>query len=331
VLLAGFQHRPGIHGASTALSDALRVRGLDLPEHLVFGLGAGLGFSYVTGPSLSPTHLFLGRSWRLEQTACDVLGAGLVERTDDDPERAWASAAEALARGFAPILSADLARLPYAGASAPFNGHRVVLAGYDPERRVAFVADGKRDELCEVGLDDLERARASEAPPLGYTGRHWMEVDAPARRRPMPEAIADALQRQAREMLLEASGATGVAALERFAEELPAWSRRAAGEADRAWCFRLGSRTIDRAGAGLFRGLYARFLEESEGIVPSLSRLGLAARMRHLAERWSSLGEAFGAIADAPGAGAPPGVVRIAAEIARGERRFYEEVAARVP
>ena len=29
VLLPGFQHRPGVHCGSTALADALRVRGLD--------------------------------------------------------------------------------------------------------------------------------------------------------------------------------------------------------------------------------------------------------------------------------------------------------------
>ncbi len=36
--LAGFQHRPGVHRGSTALADALRARGLDLPQtHLIQG------------------------------------------------------------------------------------------------------------------------------------------------------------------------------------------------------------------------------------------------------------------------------------------------------
>ncbi len=38
MVLAGFQHRPGVHCGSTALADALRARGLDLSEtHLIRG------------------------------------------------------------------------------------------------------------------------------------------------------------------------------------------------------------------------------------------------------------------------------------------------------
>ena len=39
MVLAGFQHRPGVHCGSTALAEALRARGLDLSEtHLIQGL-----------------------------------------------------------------------------------------------------------------------------------------------------------------------------------------------------------------------------------------------------------------------------------------------------
>lgn len=38
MVLAGFQHRPGVHRGSTALADALRAHGLDLSEpHLMQG------------------------------------------------------------------------------------------------------------------------------------------------------------------------------------------------------------------------------------------------------------------------------------------------------
>lgn len=332
VILAGFQHRPGVHCGSTALSNALRVRGLDLPEHMVFGLGAGLGFHYQAGSGQSPTHAIFGRQLRLEQTACEVLGAGFEGRKEDDPARAWEGAARALARGVAPILITDLRHLPYAGTRTPFNWHSVVLAGYDPKRRVAFLADTEREGLCEVAFDDLERARASDGPPFGYTGRHWMEIDAPVRERPLAEAVTDALRRQARGML-EGRGHSGVAGLERFAGELADWSRRASGEADRSWTFRFAYQVIERrgTGGGLFRVLYARFLEEAERLVPPLARLGLSARMRGLAGRWTALAQAFKTLSEAPGAGAPPPVVGIAGDIAGGERRFYEEVAAQVP
>ena len=42
VILAGFEHYPGVHCGSTALANALRHRGLALSEPMAFGLGAGL-------------------------------------------------------------------------------------------------------------------------------------------------------------------------------------------------------------------------------------------------------------------------------------------------
>lgn len=333
VVLAGFRHRPGVHCGSTALADALRARGLDLSEPMVFGLGAGLGFYYLSGPSLSPTHLIQGRQWPLETTACDVLGAPVRERTEDDPARAWQAVTEALSRGLAPILSTDIRFLPYYRTRTPFNGHRVALAGHDEARGVALVADTEREGLVEVPLADLERARASDGQPLGYTGRLWLEVDAPPRPRPMREAISDAVRRQAKHMLLESNGWAGVEGLDRFAGELPGWPERSAGEDDRAWCLRFAYQSIERrgTGGGNFRLLYARFLEEAGRHHPGLPRLGLAERMRDLASRWTRLAEAFKTLSEEPGAGIPPPVADLARGIARDERRFYEEVAALVP
>jgi hypothetical protein len=332
VIIGAFEHRRGIHCGSAALASALRVQGVELSEPMVFGLGAGLGFYYLVSPQLSPTHLFVGRRLDLERTACEVLGAPVRERTEDDAARAWEGVRAAVDRGIAPILTTELSRLPYFGATTPFGGHRVVLAGYDPERGVAFVSDAERATLEEVPLDALERARAGVAPPFGAPGRMWLEVGAPARARPLAEAIPDALRRQAREALLDVTGAAGVSALERFAADLPEWPARASDEDDGAWCFRYGYQVIERrgTGGGLFRALYARFLDEAGTVVPPLASLGLAVRMRALAAGWSRLATAFRALSTAPPRAVPPEAAELAASLARDERRYHEDVAAAV-
>jgi hypothetical protein len=333
VILPAFAHTPGVHCGSTALADALRARGLDLSEPMVFGLGAGLGFYTLVSPALSPSHLFQGRSAHLERTACEVLGAPVRERTEDDPARAWHEVKAALERGIAPILATDLAELPYWRSRTPFGGHRVVLAGHDEGRGVALVADTDRPGLEEVALDALERARASVSPPFGRPGRPWLEVEAPPRPRPLAEAIRDALRRQARDMLLDVEGMVGIPALERFAADLPGWPRAARDEADRAWCFRYAFQVIEKrgTGGGLFRRLYARFLAETEERVPPLAGLGLRAAMDEIAAGWASLAAAFREAADLPGAGLPEPALALARDLARRERRFHEDLAARVP
>lgn len=333
MIVPGFSHRPGVHCGSTALADVLRLRGVDVSEAMAFGLGAGLGFYYLVSPALSPTHLFQGRQAQMERTACEVLGAPFREREEDDAGRAWDAVRAAVDRGVTPILSTDLAELPYWRTKTRFGGHRVVLAGYDAARGVALVADGDRPGLDEVPLDALERARASIAPPFGIAGRPWLEIDAPARPRPLGEAIREALRRQAHDMLLDPEGVAGVSALERFAADLPQWPARAAGEADRAWSFRYGYQVIELrgTGGGLFRALYASFLREAEAAVPSLAALGLSSRMAELAGAWASLARAFRELSASPSGLVPPAVAAAAAALARDERRFHEDLAARVP
>jgi hypothetical protein len=157
-------------------------------------------------------------------------------------------------------------------------------------------------------------------------------VDAPPAPRPLAEAVGDALRRQARDFLLDVDGLAGISALERFAAELQAWPSRAASEADRAWCFRYGYQVIEKrgTGGGNFRALYARFLEEAEAEVPGLADLGLSRRMRALAEAWTRLAKMMCAISDVPGGLVPPLVREHVRTLARDERAYHEDVAARV-
>ncbi len=332
MVLPGFQHHPGVHCGSTALVDALGARGFALSEPMAFGLGAGLGFYYLDSPLLSPTHLFMGRQWPLETTACDVLGAACAVVTEADAGLAWRRVKDALDRGLAPILSTDLRFLPYFRSRSPFNGHRVVLAGHDEGRGVALLADTERIGLEEVPLDDLELARASDGQPLGFTGRLWMEVDAPSRPVDWRAAVGDALRRQSSHLLLGQDGYVGIGALERFAAELPRWHELARDEADRAWAFRFAFQTIERrgTGGGLFRLLYARFLREAASSHPAVDALGLPARMEELAAGWTRLAKSFKDLSSEPGAGSSGETCELARWIASSERRYHEEVAARV-
>jgi hypothetical protein len=297
---------------------------------MAFGLGAGLGFYYFVSPALSPTHLFSGRSLRLEETACEVLGAPVRVRTEEDPDRAWEGVREALDRGLAPIVMTELSELPYWHTRHRFGGHRVVVAGYDAGRRVALVGDTHRTALEEVPFDRLERARATVAPPFAVPGRPWLEVGAPSSLRPIAEAVRDALQRQAREFLLDVDGVAGISALERFAAELPEWPARAASEADRAWSFRFAAQVIEKrgTGGGNFRALYARFLEEAEARIPGLIPGRLSGPMRSLAAGWTRLAAMLRTLSDTPGALVPPEVAEQVRTLARDERRYHEDVAA---
>jgi hypothetical protein len=120
--------------------------------------------------------------------------------------------------------------------------------------------------------------------------------------------------------------------MERFAAEVHRWHELARDEADRAWCFRFAYQCIEKrgTGGGNFRLLYARFLAEAERHHPAVTTLGLPGRMERIAAGWTRLANSFKDLSGSPGAGASAEVAAQVSELVEAERRYHEDVAARV-
>ena len=76
----GFPHETGAHCGSTALRDLSECYGWGLDESAYFGVGGGLGFTFVRDAD-SPSRAFVGRTPWLESAALDHLGVGFAERS----------------------------------------------------------------------------------------------------------------------------------------------------------------------------------------------------------------------------------------------------------
>jgi hypothetical protein len=263
-------HRKGLHCGSTALGDALRAKGLDLPEETVFGLGAGLGFSLWDGDTSltppQPSRFFVGRSGTFERDLCDVLGAELHQEHFPDAAQALARIDELLDQGDVPLAPTDLAELPYTGARGHWYGHLVAVAR-------GAVWDNEYAEPQPISREQLGRALCNKSPVRGE-GCTILHVTG------IPRAVPRDAARRA--IVLDALHMTeggGIAAVEDFARELPELRTRP----DRARIERLCGQVIEvrGCGGGLFRRIYARFLREA---MPPLAPLCEAA-----AQAWSAL------------------------------------------
>ena len=154
--------------------------------------------------------------------------------------------------------------MPYIGARNHWYGHLVAVIGHEGDE--AVISDNERPEPVPVPIAALQRALGGPAPvPVdGISVLSLGEVDpAPPRR------TREAVLQQAVRLTEEAAPRTGVPGLRALAEELPDWSGRP--DADR--CFRLAAQVIEQrgTGGGLFRRMYAQFLEEAG--LPQLSAL----------------------------------------------------------
>jgi hypothetical protein len=336
-LIEGYRNFPGEHCGSVAMRGLLHhYCGLELPEHAVFGLGAGLDSVYLSGPGMDPAALVFGRTVSMELDVGRALEVDYREQPESDDALAWKLAREEVLAGRPTMLSGDILYLDYREYKVHFPGHRFVLLGFDDEKEIAWIADRIRPEpeACSYGA-----LIESRNPPEGIsTFNLWGRFHGTAMERSLPEAARWAIDLCARRMLGEepsgmerlASGegdlaVTGIAGIRRLAAELPGWAARD----DVRWLASYNARCIEKFGngGGNFRRLYAGFLawarELDAGLVPEPAPQ-LAGRA---AQGWTALAATLAAAAEA---GAGSDLWREAAQRARGIAEIEEDLFTRL-
>lgn len=251
------------------MGDALRAKGLDLPEALVFGLGAGLGFSLHDGDTTltppQPSRFFVGRSRRFERDLCEAVGATLQESHFDDADRAWAHIERLISANELPLVYTDLAELPYTDSHGHWFGHLVAVADL-----TCKVWDNGYADPQPIEPAQLRRALCNPTPERG-TGCTVLHVTgSPA----APTQLTTAVDKQRERMRAILPG------IRAFADELPRWRELP----DWPRVSRLAGQVIEvrGTGGGLFRRMYAQFLGDA-GFAE------LAMLCREAADAWTEL------------------------------------------
>jgi hypothetical protein len=306
-------HRRAGHCGSGALRDILEHRGLrygeaPLSEGAVFGLAGGLGCFFAEFPSIKPPFYLVGRTGDLERDIAPNLGAGLDVRHTDDAAEGWSWVVAEVDAGRPPMVWADIARLEYLRVKMSNTRHDIVVADYDLDAGIAWIADNDRDELQACSLESLAAARHSD----GFPGpnRHttfiynWpAELPGPdvACRAGLTRAIAN--MRHQPPAVGGLPGAAGLAAIDAFADSYPRWPETFEGGLDDAlgglWVFIVKAGT---AGA-MFRSLHLTFLDDFAELLGDERLRRAASVYRELTEAWIELAEA--AKARDHGAGSP--------------------------
>jgi hypothetical protein len=280
VTALAFAHYAGIHCSSSSIADILTYDGFRASEAMVFGLGGGLGFVYVDDPRYSPEHRFNGRSLDLEAKFYRLFGHELQWQGAWKPD----AIEESLAAGRPLLAQTDIAYLPHYDP-VHFPLHGIVIAAWDG--RTAKVADTFSPELLDVPAENLRAALLGEDCPLmtpysiASVPRIEFRVD--------PPMLAHAIELTAREMLEPSVPGTGLPAMHRLAASSKAWR----DSHDWQWSARFAYQSIEKrgTGGGGFRGLYADFLAQVAPALPWIGSLDAVARMRHIADDWSTVAQ----------------------------------------
>ncbi len=265
--LDGFAHRRGMHCDTTALRDVFAHAGHDIPEAAFFGVGEGLGFFYWSSKNLK--HPIIGgriKPLELDRRACRNLGVALKICTSTSPRRAYRVMKETLAGGRPLMIRADVYYLKYRRSAHHCGAHNIVVAGLDEERDVAFVADRIADGLIELPISELIEARDSRHRPFPPRNT-WFEFDVPGEMALDGRKVMEAVGMNAVEMLNSGVRSVGIGGIYYFASCLHRWKADMSPRELEVSCnAAYASIQASGTGGGLYRHMYAEFLEYARGI-----------------------------------------------------------------
>lgn len=321
-LVNKFTHRKGVHCGTSAVSDILNYKGIPYSEALCFGLGCGLGFYYIVMEDNSPSRFFHGRNPYLESNLCENLEIELIEFRELEKEKAWEMVKRRIDEDEPIILHTDLYFLPYYKTKTHFNGHRIVLVGYNEEKATAFVADTDKEGFLEISLNDLMNAWSSDAFPNFSKELIWWEIKVNNTIKPLYDSVKYAIINNAFKMINDRLG--GTLAMYKMADDILMWKEKAR---DWRYCARFCYQIIEKRGTGgsLFRRLYANFLEEVQDIYPKVKEKKLKSMMDNIANKWTLFAFLLKEISEDKDKNFKE-ISKIAKQICNDEENFYKYI-----
>ncbi|MBL0711254.1 MAG: BtrH N-terminal domain-containing protein [Colwellia sp.] len=284
-------HVPGVHCSSTAVADLVRFHGFNWSEDFCFGIGGGLGITYLKTPQASPTRLLHTRSLGYEKRFFNAIGiddfSWLSAETEEESEQQLITA---LNENRPALLLTDIYYLHYFNSSSHFPGHGIMAWSYNKEDQVFHVTDTERENVETVSFEKMRKARVSQMIPFICNGDFYapQHLNKPT---DLKKLCQQAIKENALRLLKSTDQTTSFPALEALSADLSEWQH----SNDWQWNCRFAYQTIEKRGTGGsgFRKMYARFLGEASQYLDSIKTLHLEDKMHKSAQSWYELSTAF--------------------------------------
>ena len=269
--ISGFSSLETHHCVTGSLRHIYRFYGFPISEEMLLGLGAGVGFIYWHTKGALP---FLGGRANIERPGVEGLEKVVGRRTGvtvesfrtDSARKAEKTLLDMLAADQPVMLVLDMGYLPYfdfGGQEFHFGYHVVVACGYDHETQQVLVADRDK-ELHLVPMADLAKARGSKYQP--FPPHHaWYTFEFDEGHPPEPVELRKAIHECAAGMLEPPISNFGVKGINKAAQRIKQWPQILSESELRETCISTAIMIDARGGTGggIFRYMYARFLQEA--------------------------------------------------------------------
>jgi hypothetical protein len=287
-MIIDFEHSPAAHCESGVTTSMLRFYGIRISEPMVFGIGAGLFFSYMPFIRLHnmPVFSFRPLPGHIFARVTKRLGMRMNKRRFLNEDKSMKALDKLLEQGIPTGNVVGVFYLPYFPKEYRFhfNAHNICVIG--KENGIYTVSDPVSQTLNQLKHDELKRVRFAKGtyPPLGKM--YWVR-QTPTVLPNLRVAVVSGIKLNCRRMLDIPVPYFGVRGIRLLAGKIRGWEK-ALGTRKAALQLAQLIRMLEEIGTGGagFRYMYAAFLQEASGVAENPALRELALEMTVIGDRW---------------------------------------------
>lgn len=282
-----FVHRPAAHCENGVTSNLLNFYGIDLSEPMIFGIGAGLFFSYMPFIKLNylPVISFRPLPGWIFKRVTKSLKIQINRKKFANPRKAMEALDENLEKGIPTGCLVGVFHLTYFPKPYRFhfNAHNIIVFGR--ENGEYIISDPIMENPEKLSYHDLKRVRYAKGtyPPIGRM--YFVKETIPAY--DLKSAVVKGIRKTCQDMLHIPLPMFGVKGIRYLAKRMRRWPARLGPKKASLY---LGQvirmlEEIGTGGAG-FRFIYAAFLQEAATVLGQEWLNELSKEMTEAGDRW---------------------------------------------
>jgi hypothetical protein len=282
-----YEHRQSGHCESGVTSNLLYYHGFRISEPMVFGIGAGLFFSYLPFLKMqhAPVTSFRVLPGMIFKRTTRELGIKTHIHTFRDQAESMRKLNETLDSRFPVGLQVGTFHLPFFPPEyrMHYNMHNMVAYGY--EDKTYFISDTVIENRVQIDHDDLVRVRFAKGP-FAPKGRLYYPYDVPKDIDIRP-AVISGIRKTAYYMVGVPFPLIGAKGIRYLSRQMRTWEKRY-GQAKASYYLGQVLRMeeeVGTAGAG-FRFIYGAFLDEAAMVLNKPWLKEIAVEMGENANKW---------------------------------------------
>lgn len=282
-----FEHRQSAHCENGVVSNLLRFHGMEFDEPMVFGIGAGLFFSYfpflkmggipVTSFRTMPSYIF--------KRFANSLGIKVKSQTFSNEQKGMEALDALLEQGIPVGMLTSVFYLTYLPDAYRFhfNAHNIIV--YGKENGKYLVSDPTLEGVTEILPEDLQRARFAKGIPEPK-GKLYYPVVFP-KSYDLNKAMIKAIKHVAFFMAKTPMPILGANGIKYLANRMRNWPKKLGARKSVLW---LGNvvrmqEEIGTGGAG-FRFIYAAFLDKASVILKDEELFNMSKELTAIGDLW---------------------------------------------